>query len=208
MIIHLALVNGRMRGEISSDHVSSEHLAAFLDGRLTGAERDRAVRHFASCGECRAELTALRDVIDSPGATPVRRRIVAVAAAAAILAIIAIPRIASDPANGGHTNVRAAEGAGVAEAVIAVVSPADQATVAPSGVKLSWRAAGPAATYSITVQDSAGGEVWKRSSLPDTSITIPDSIRLRPGSLYFWSVDARLADGSTAKTGARAFIVR
>jgi hypothetical protein len=208
MIIHLALVNGRMRGEISSDHISSEHLAAFLDGRLTGAERDRAVRHFASCGECREELTALRDVIDAHGVTPVRRWIVAVATAAAILAIIAIPRMASDPADGGRTSVRASEGAGVADDVIAVVSPADLATVAPSGVTLSWHAAGAAATYSVTVQDSSGSEVWRLSSLPDTSITIPDGIRFSPGRLYFWSVDARLADGTTAKTGARAFIVR
>jgi hypothetical protein len=68
--------------------------------------------------------------------------------------------------------------------------------------------AGVGATYTVTVQDSSSAEVWKRASWSDTSITVPDSVRLNPGSLYFWSVDARLVDGNTAKTGPHTFIVR
>jgi hypothetical protein len=209
MTIHLALVNGRMRGEISSDHVSSDHLAAFLDGRLTGAERERAVRHFAGCNECRQELTELRVVLGSVRRPGSRRWVVVATATAAILTFMMLPRGGDDTPEGKGARVRAESGLRLPdEPAIAVVSPADQSTVRQSGVALVWRSAGVGATYSLTVQDSSGGEVWRRVNLVDTSITVPDSVRLRPGHLYFWSVDARLGDGGTAKTGARTFIVR
>lgn len=208
MTIHLALVDGRMRGEISSEHLSADHLAAFLDGRLTGSDRERAVRHFAACDECREELTELRDVL------PARRRVGAwrwiTAAAAAILAVVTIPRFVGDRAVEGNTRVRTEQGVRLPDgtSAISVVAPADLATVPPTGLQLSWRSAGVGATYAVTVLDSSGSEVWKRTSLADTSITVPETTRLNPGSRYFWSVDARLADGTTAKTGAHTFIVR
>jgi hypothetical protein len=209
MTIQLALVNGQMREELSTDHLSSDHLAAFLDGRLTGAERERAVRHFAGCNECRSELTELRDVL-AVAKPRSRAWFVAAVAAAGVLAIVTIPRMTGDVSAGGAERIRAEEGARLADGLghIPVVSPADQATVAPSGVELSWRSAGVGATYTVTVQDSSSAEVWKRASWSDTSITVPDSVRLKPGSLYFWSVDARLVDGNTAKTGPHTFIVR
>jgi hypothetical protein len=208
MTLHLALVDGRMRDETSTGHLSSEHLAAFLDGRLTGAERERAVRHFAGCSECRSELTELRDML---AVTRPRSLgwFVAAVAAAGVLAIVTIPRMTIDVSGGGSERVRAEDarlpnGRGD----ILVVSPADRSIVPAIGVELSWRSAGVGASYTITVQDSSGNEVWRRTSLPDTSATVPDSVRLRRGSLYFWSVDARLADGNTAKTGPHTFFVR
>jgi anti-sigma factor RsiW len=209
MTIHLALVDGRMRDETSTSHLSSDHLAAFLDGRLTGAERERAVRHFAGCGECRSELTELRDVLAS--ARPRSRGwFVAAVAAAGLLAVVTIPQLTSNATRGSSAErVRAEEGTRLpaGPGVIDVVSPADQALVSADGVQMSWRSVGVGATYTVTVQDSSSNEVWRRSGLLDTSVTVPDSVRMRAG-LYFWSVDARLADGSSAKTGARTFIIR
>ena len=210
MTIHLALVDGRMRELISSDHLSSEHLAAFLDGRLTGTERERAVRHFAGCAECREELTELRDML--AGAMPRSRRwVVAAAAAAAIFAFITIPRIMGVVGGDPAERVRAepsTRSSVSTNAAIPVLSPADQESVPQTGVELSWRSAGYGATYTVTVQDSSGNEVWRRTSVPDTNAAIPDSVGFRPGSRYFWSVDARLMDGNTAKTGPHTFFVR
>ena len=210
MTIILALTDRRMRDELSSTHVSNDHLAAFLDGRLTGSERERAVRHFTGCVECREELTALREML--AGTRPDSRRWVTAAAvaAAAIVAIVTVPRMMGDVADVGTGRVRAEQGAQLPEGrgLIMVVSPADQATVPLGSVELTWRASGVAATYTVTVQDSSGSEVWKRVSLADTNVTVPDSVRLRPGSFYFWSVDARLADGNSVKTEPRTFIVR
>ena len=208
MTIHLALVNGRMRDEISSNHLSADHLAAFLDGRLTGSDRERAVRHFAECGECRAELTELQDVLPATRRAPAGRWIAA--AAAAILAAVTIPNLVSDRAREGKSRVRTDQEIRVPDGTnaIPVVSPTDQSTVPQTGIELSWRSAGVGATYAVTVQDSSGSEVWKRTSLAVTSITVPETTRLNPGSRYFWSVDARLADGTTAKTGPHTFVVR
>lgn len=209
MTIHLALVNGRMRGEISSDHVSSEHLAAFLDGRLTGSERERAVRHFAGCGECRQELTELREVLAAPRGAISRRWIVVGGAVAAIMAFVLVPRVVRDDSSGESARIRAEDGRRLPDGTpgIGVVTPDDKARVSPTGLTLAWRPAAGVAMYVVTILDSTGAQVWSHSSA-DTSVMIPISARLRPGSRYFWSVDARLADGTTAKTGARTFTVR
>jgi hypothetical protein len=209
MTIQLALVDGRMREEISTDHLSSDHVAAFLDGRLTGAERERAVRHFAGCSECREELTEVRDVLAGATSRP-RRWVVPAVAAAAIVAFVTIPRIMGVVGGDPVERVRAEQSTPFSVGInaIPVLSPADQASVPQTGVELSWRSAGYGATYTITVQDSSGNEVWRRTSLADTSATVPDSVGFRPGSLYFWSVDARLIDGNTAKTGPHTFFVR
>jgi hypothetical protein len=209
MTIHLALVNGRMRDEISSDHVSSEHLAAFLDGRLTGSERERAVRHFASCGECRQELTELRDLLALPFEARSRRWIAVAGAAAAILAFVVVTQMVSDGSLGGSGRVRTEDGVRLPDGTqaIAVVSPNDRVAVSPTALSLSWRPAAAVAMYVVTILDSTGTQVWSHSSA-DTSVIVPISARLRPGRLYFWSVDARLADGTTAKTGPRTFTVR
>ena len=37
-----------------------DRLSALVDGELTGAERDRAYAHLASCEQCRAEAAGLR----------------------------------------------------------------------------------------------------------------------------------------------------
>src|SRR6185503_11360105 len=106
MTIQFALVDGRMREEISTDHLSSDHLAAFLDGRLTGTERERAVRHFAGCGECREELTELRDML--AGARPGSRRWVAPAiAAAAIVTVVTITLMMSNVERDPAERIRA-----------------------------------------------------------------------------------------------------
>ena len=196
-----------MRSDTSATHLSAEQLAAYLDGRLTGSERERVVRHFAVCGRCREELTERRELLT--GARPRYRHWVAAAAvAAAILLVVAIPRMTGSVAEEEAGRVRAEPGRLPSGGnLIAVVSPVDQAPVPEGAVKLSWRSAGEGATYSITVQDSSSNEVWKRTSMTDTSVTMPDSIVQR-GRYYFWSVDARLGDGNTAGTGAYRFIVR
>ena len=208
MTIQLVLVDGRMRDETSTDHLSADHFAAFLDGRLTGADRERAVRHFTGCAECREELTELRDML-SVARRPSSRRWVVAAAAAVIFAVVLMPRIRGDTAGDGAGRVRTDEGLRLPSgtSAIAVVAPPDQAVV-EGRLELSWRSAGVGATYSVTVQDSSGTEVWKRASLVDTSIVVPATTGLAPRSRYFWSVDARLADGSTASTGVRSFVVR
>lgn len=207
MTIHLALVDGRMRDETSTAHVSPEHVAAYLHGRLTGADRERAVSHFARCAECRRELTELGDLVPTKRAPRSWRLITA--SAAAIVAFVVLPRVVGDNENGvgrvrTDQDIRLPSGT----LAIAIVAPAERTTIARTDITLTWHPVAQGATYTVTVQDSSGTEVWKRAALLDTSITVPDSARLHPGQFYFWSVDARLPDGTTANTGVRTFTVR
>jgi len=206
----LAVVEGRMRDETSSVHLTSDRVAAFLDSRLTGTERDVAIRHLAQCAECRAELTALRGVLDTARERRPHRWIAAATAVAAILAFAMLPRLAANNAGKPTPGLTRAEG-GVrtADGVpgIALYSPADSATVSRKGLTLVWQLVGAGAIYDVNVLDSAGGTVW-HAIVSDTSVELPNGARLTSGSRYFWSVNARLADGRSSKTLPNRFKVR
>ena len=210
MTILLAVVEGRMRDEPIPVHLTSDRVAAFLDGGLDAADRADAVRHFAECAECRRELAELRGVLDSAGRPRSRGWVAAAAGVAAILVFTMLPRLTGhdvDTPEAGLTRTVQDQRTTGGNTVIGFRSPGDSAIVAGSGLELVWGTAGPGATYLVTVLDSSGSIAWSRT-LTDTSVAVPDSARLTTGSRYFWSVDARLADGRTAKTGVRHFTVR
>lgn len=50
---------------------SSESISAYLDGELTGAERDRFVAHLRSCGRCAKELEEIQTVRSMVRSLPV-----------------------------------------------------------------------------------------------------------------------------------------
>ena len=203
MATHVAMTDGRIRDERSGDHLTSERAAAVLDGRLTGDEREQAIRHLASCAECREEITELRSILDSAGAS--RSRWFAVAAVtAAMLVFVLFPRGGVDEVMPGTDLTRAELDS---PTVLGTVSPADGDTLSQSRVQLIWRAAGAGATYLLTVQDTSGTVAWS-STTTDTSSAPPDRVRFTSGTRYFWSVDTRLADGRTAKTRVQSFTLR
>ena len=88
---------------------------------------------------------------------------------------------------------------------ITVVAPPDQAVI-DSTIIFRWRSGGVDATYRLTVQDRSGGVVWD-TTVADTAVALPRQLVLEKGQ-YFWSVDAQLADGGSAKAGAHQFTVR
>jgi anti-sigma factor RsiW len=44
-------------------HWTHQHLSDYLDGELTGADRERADRHVGRCPECRRVLAGLRKML-------------------------------------------------------------------------------------------------------------------------------------------------
>ena len=88
----------------SSDCSALEDLAAFAEGRLRGAERERVIAHLASCADCRevfaetVEIAADLDAEDNPGvvvamepaARPARARLRWPARVGALAATVAI----------------------------------------------------------------------------------------------------------------------
>jgi len=203
---------------VTSDQVEFRHLtsgeaAAMLDERVEGAERSRLVAHLANCADCRHELAQLRGDLEESGLLRRSRRwpIVAAACAAAVVvaAIVPVTRLARN-SNGSQVEVMRSAGAIAptdAATSIDALSPADSAIVTRSSVLLAWRPSGAAASYAVTVQDTAGAVMWSKP-LADTVVSVPSDVPLVSGHRYFWSVEARRADGVSSRTELRSFTVR
>jgi len=190
----------------SAFHLTDGRLAAFLDGRLTSGERDQVLAHFAACVSCRREMTAARKLLAVPGAPRRDWRLPVVTLAAAALVFIAVPRlvrIQGLPPAGASTERAQPD----VRPAVQIVAPAERSIVIATAVAFQWRAVGADATYRLTLQDSTGAVLWE-TTVGDTSATLSWSVRLAPSQEYFWSVDAQLADGRTAKPAVGRFMSR
>jgi hypothetical protein len=192
----------------SSDthHPSNEQVAAFLDGRLTTNERAQVLTHFVTCPECRREMTVANKLL---GARRDVRRGPLIGLAtilAAALAFVVVRPISHDAARPGPA-VRSSDQPSQPDRIagLTILAPANEAVV-DSTAAFQWRSGGPDATYRVTVQDRSGAVVWD-TTLADTALALPRRVVLAKGQ-YFWSLDAQLADGGSAKAGAHRFTVR
>jgi hypothetical protein len=195
-----------------ADHLTSGQVAAMIDRRLRGAERTAVISHLSACVECRHDLAETQRALKavSIDRRPTRRWTIVVAGVAAAL-VIAVPLALRSPSLRDLGDSAAATRAGSAPPVdavtpLAALTPAEGADLS-TGRQLVWRSAGSKASYIVTVQDTSGSMVW-RSSLADTTVAIPSSVLLHAGHRYFWSVDARLADGGSTNTIPHVFTVR
>ncbi len=175
-------------------HLTPEALAGYLDNDLSPDERQQLELHLAACVECRAELAEVRGL-------ELRRRrrrwipvLAPLAAAAAVVLAFALPGRDAPP-----SSLRTVP---TGDSPLGIVAPAPSAEVAPESLVFVWRSAGPAASYTFTLQEDDGRVVWT-STLTDTSAAVPDSVRLAPGRTWFWLVDALLPDGRSWSTGVQ-----
>lgn len=192
---------------MSTDHVETERLAAFLDHQLSPAAREEVVAHFAECAVCRREMTAMRQLLKGRDKRPpwyiVTPMLVALAASIAFLMVPRVGRVESE----SPSSIRSGAITSTDQVLpITVMSPAADAVIETRRAAFAWRSIGANVTYWLTVQDSTGAAVWS-SPTEDTTATLPDSVRLTPGA-YYWSVAARLPDARSAKAGARRFLAR
>jgi len=201
--------------QLEIHHLTTGHVAALLDGRLNRTERSMAIAHLSLCVECRHELAELQRALtaSSPHGRTRRRWKVAASAVAAALVFAVLPAAMlsarrSPRVPTAETPATRAAGVSAVDAMASInaIAPADEAEIAVRP-EFRWRSAGLGATYLVTVQDTSGAAIWS-VTLTDTTAASPPSIPLDPGHRYFWSVDARLADGGSTGTGMRMFTVR
>lgn len=76
-----------------------------------------------------------------------------------------------------------------------------------SGTRFVWRPVRDAERYTLVLVDTTGAEVYASETL-DTSLALPDSIRLAPARSYLWWVQARRADQSTVTAVTQRILVR
>jgi len=184
-------------------HLENTEVAAYLDKVLSPADRSRVEGHLADCAECRAEV---REVAQVLGSRTVPRRWIVIgtmAAAAVVAGLLLAPGARVRTEAGGAPRFR--EGAEGVPA-IAVVAPGESTAVAAEAVVFTWRAAAAEAHYQVRVLDATGGVVWTVET-HDTTVSLPRTVTLERAGAYFWYVDALLADGGTATSGAHSFRV-
>lgn len=189
-------------------HLTAEDVAAFLDRRMTAADRAGVEAHLTECQRCRGEIAAVQRLLI---ARPVRRWGVLLptgltAAAAAIVAIIVLTVDRSGSGSAVERGQSAAETLrSDASQRIEVLSPADGDTIRPGRLSLSWAAVTGEPTYRLTLTDASGEPVWAGTTT-GTSIALPPDVILQSRRTYFWYVDALRADGRAASTGVRRFV--
>ena len=175
------------------EHLSSDDLAAYLDGVLPAAERTTVDEHLAECDDCQTELIALSRVLRTK---PGRRRWfipAGIAAAAAAFTVLWLSPQWVEP------NFR--EPAVSATPAPAVVAPRGPTT---GPVRLVWTRVPHADRYRLTVFDSSGAVVWS-SQTKDTLLSVAG---LRPGVRYFWQVEAETGFDRWIHSDVIEFVIR
>ena len=174
--------------------VPPEALLAVVERRGTEDERLRAINHAMACAECAEELELLR-------ATRVvrdRARVpnIAFALAASVLLAAGLGYYTLGRQQGTRGNDDVTRGA---EGELQLVSPTATATAIDS---LVWRAVAGATSYVMELR-SDDGRLLTRGTTTDTVFAIPDSVRVTPGTVVYWTVSTRLADGTEVRSPAR-----
>lgn len=177
-----------------SPHLEPSDVAAYAEGQLPEAERERVERHLSRCATCRDELTV---AIRARGrGRPRGARWIPAVAAAAVVAVLIGRGLFVD---GGGPVLRD----GGRDNTFAIVEPPEGASRPVAAVRMTWRAADDA-TYRVTITSEAGDIVWSTST-GDTTLVVPNNVGLTGGERYFWFVDALFSDGTSATTGASSF---
>ena len=187
-------------------HLSVDQLAAHLERRLYGTDRETVVAHLVECAECRREYIDAGEVLGAarPKWVGVRTGIAFAAAAAVVFAVM--PRAFRQTARSVTPDVSMQRTSlPDVPAPIRLAAPADGERLTGAEVRLSWHADGNDALYRVTVQTEAGAVVWKTET-HDTSFTLPPVAQLTGGVTYYWIIDALHADGRSARSPANAFI--
>ena len=187
-------------------HLSADQLAAHLERRLYGSEREAVVAHLVQCADCRCEYVAAGEVVGAARRNWIGLRAgIGLAAAAVVIATViprAVPRPEATVTRDVSTQRVAAPDVSVP---IRLAAPADGERLTGVDVRLSWHAHGNDVLYRVIVQTDVGGVVWK-SETRDTTSTLPPSVQLTGGATYYWIVYALNADGLSARSPTNAFI--
>ncbi len=169
-------------------------IAAVADGALTGADLTAAQAHLAACSPCRRQLAALAILMVDPAIaasipdvrnrSPTARRLVR--AAAAVAAIAAALMLVILPLRSPDTTVHR-DPVFSASAAPIPLAPLGQVGMVRS---FAWSQVDDASSYRVTLFDSAGTVVFE-AQVGDTTVAMPDSVRLDPRDAYRWQVEAR-----------------
>jgi hypothetical protein len=174
-----------------------EELVALAERGLAAAERLRLLDHVMSCASCGREY-ALLDAVTASSVRPSWLRGIPVALAATVFLVIGVGLVwrinsrnqETDAVRGGENFIR-------------LLSPAAGARV-PDRPGFSWSATGARVWYRFELLPAGGDPVYA-VEITDTTLTLPDSVKLASDVEYLWWVRARLPDGRQAASAVGRF---
>lgn len=184
------------RGGDRAGCVTPEELVGLAERSLPEPQRLRLFDHVMNCPQCREEF-ALADGVAGARAGMRRSSMPRVLAAAAVLLLVSgsVLLLRWSTRGGGSDPLRGEE------PQLGLIAPAEQ--LAPElAVQFTWHSAGAGAAYRVELWDS-GGVARYQSSTRDTTLALPDSIRLDRDRPYSWWVVASLPDGRQVASAIR-----
>jgi hypothetical protein len=168
-------------------------IADFVEGRLAPAARAQVVAHLVTCARCRSLVSATGHLLADESVVRQLPRVqelrwqrwswpVGLAAAAAVLLLVwprgtsdvePVPALREPPLAGPVTPVPIAPRASVARVD-----------------RFVWSRMAEADRYRLRLFNEEGALVWTGEG-SDTSLSLPDSVRLPAPATYFWKVEAQ-----------------
>jgi hypothetical protein len=207
----------------------------FLAGVMAPADRSAAEGHLARCRFCRDRLVALNDEASeaavqesAPSALTSRvtrqapagmksRPVINVLRRYAPLALAATIAIAaglsvfvywnkqSFPDTPRISNIRQSNGA---SRELALVNPANGAELSVGKLGFRWSEAGEGARYEFSLTDEKGDIIHQEKVTTNSLVLDSSALRLSTQKKYYWSIVARLADGTSRESGIAGFTLR
>lgn len=172
--------------------LSEDRLARIAAGTVGPGTRAQALAHLAACPRCRDAVASVARALADPSVAKeidalehgwwyrYRRVAVPLAAAAALVLLIALPRLPEMRVTHRAPTI-------TGSAAPAPVSPAGAVAVVD---RLTWTPVAGADRYRV-ILFGADGAVLYETQLGDTVAVVPDSVTLVPDRPYLWKVEAR-----------------
>jgi hypothetical protein len=175
--------------------VSLDVVRELAEGGRRGSEHEETLDLVLAHPITRAEFHLLRDIAAREPRAAGRHVPTWMAMAAVLVIAVALPLVWPESGIDSPGPMRG-------EGAFEVVTPAPDESLA-SGGRVIWRSVSEAASYSVELIDENGASRWRQTTA-DTSVVLPDSVRLANGGRYTLSVTARLNDGTTERSLPRA----
>ena len=202
----------------------------YCDGSIAADERLTAESHLVSCGRCRQQLISLFDIAREAQVEAVpsslknrvlrvslkkeRRSFFAsfrpfapVALAAVVVLAVAIPIFLYRDRSTTRTTTDLRQ-SDPAAAAISLANPANGANVDAGAIEFRWQDSSANALYEFTLMDEKGDIAFQERNAKSPVRLDTESLKLSPQRRYYWSVTARLPDGTRRESSVAFFTIK
>lgn len=200
----------------------------YLDGSMTGAEREGHESHLARCRVCRERLISQFDrtneSVSEIAPRGLRHRAVrlakktkpffssfrpfvpvTVAAAILVVAGVSFLMYRNQTVTAPGTDLRQSRGS---TGQIPLTFPANGATMDSGQIEFRWDDSAPGAHYEFVLTDEKGDIVFQNRDATNPLYLDTGALNRSVQRKYYWSVTARLPDGTRRESGIASFTMK